>query len=808
MKASSERITSLCSSLGLNTPNGYVPSDDCQINLDELAFSIWRDDEAQRNVSAQCYQLGVFKKDFIPLLLTDGPLSYYALKALTAITYPPSANAEEYDKNMNILADYKDKISYYPDVIAKTLEYCANILENPRAESALLNKAELAMTFIRNIAVIPCPPDVHERIFKIFDEQDLFDVIDMLKITRFGERAGKFARIIADILYGCFVPYLPFQKQDVEKPSALASFLENQKSQTRMASSRHGHWDSSVTIKGPGKGYTISLSAALSKKSNIPSGKHLVSRARPVEMKRRIPPFSKTGEQNATKMINSPNFRVVFDLAFPRSFSAYDKTYSVRDQIHLVEMAKFFYDFSLKYEPELKVDSLASSKIIGFFVSMFTFFSDAPTLTIENITSIKAMHILCRTISSLCSFLVLVIEGDNAKLTDRQTAKEVVSRYAADFENFLVSFLCEKNLTKKSINVLKDNIIALEQLYKLYSVAEKEKLVRYKLSRRDEDADPDDPQADRIEEDISAFNSDIIVNKLARRQGVLKPFFIILSSPDDLDEEIVEAMTAMLKRFLSTQQGLAHLYCLPYFYTINKLWEDKTLEKFNSSQFKALDKVLQEIIKKFFESASIDKTMYIQLISGCDVMDLYDVEFLKRMKEKEINSSLGLSQELSQEITDILNEIDDDGKRNENHSSDDDDLKPFDIPQLPSREEFYLKAALRNKHKQPVKRKPRTVKTKHQSDSEKEYDEKEYSAIDKSPPPNENPIASNQNVSDSDSDSDNITLEDIRNEVMKSQNQASSNDIPQKNDVESVSVILSKNDNKSDHDDDMELEDD
>ena len=69
MQATSERITSLCSSLGLNTPNGYIPSDDCQINLDELAFSIWRDDEAQRNVSAQCYQLGVFKKDFIPLLL-------------------------------------------------------------------------------------------------------------------------------------------------------------------------------------------------------------------------------------------------------------------------------------------------------------------------------------------------------------------------------------------------------------------------------------------------------------------------------------------------------------------------------------------------------------------------------------------------------------------------------------------------------------------------------------------------------------------------------------------------------------------
>lgn len=804
MQATSERITSLCSSLGLNTPNGYIPSDDCQINLDELAFSIWRDDEAQRNVSAQCYQLSVFKKDFIPLLLTEGPLSYYALKALTAITYPPSPNAEEYDKHMNILADYKDKISYCPEVIAKVLEYCASIIENPRAEAALLNKAELAMTFIRNIAVIPCQPDVHERIFKIFDEQDLFEVIDLLKITRFGERKVKFAKIIADIFYGCFVPYLPLKKKDSEKPSALTSFLEEQKNQTRASSARHGHWDSFVTVKGKGRGYTVPLSVALSNKSTIPAGKHLVSRARPVEKKLRSPPFSQKAEEEAAKMINSPNFNIVFDLAFPRSFSAYDKSYSVHDQLHLVEMTKFFYDFSMIYGQELKVVPLASSNIISYFISMFTFFTDAPTLTIENITSIQAMNILCRTVSSLCSFLVHVIESDEVKLIDQQSAKDVVSRYAAEFESFLINFLCTKNLSKKSIDVQKDNIIALENLYNLYLVAEKKKLVRYKLSRRDEDANDDDPQADRIEEDISAFNSDFIVNKLSRRQGVLKPFFVILASPDDLDEEIVEAMTAMLKRFASNQQGLAHLFNLPYFYTINRIWNEKILEKSHIACFKELDAVLQDIVKKFFDFALIDKTMYIQLISGCDIMDLYDVEFMRRSKENEIHKSLGISQELSQELDNAIQEINEENRRKENSDSDDLDTKGFDIPQMPTREELYLKTFLQRKQKQQKKRKPRTPKrVLPDSNSDNEYDfEKEKNQLI------EQKETRTKVISDTDSDSENLTLEDLKKHAMNSKSQKNASSQNNNSDDESNfgEVVVPDENVKSDSD--MDLEDD
>ncbi|OHT09654.1 hypothetical protein TRFO_21372 [Tritrichomonas foetus] len=653
MKASSERITSLCTSLGRQTAEGYIPADDCEINLDELAFSIWRDDEAQRNVSTQAYQLGVFKRDLIPILLLDGKLSYNALKALTAITYPPSSNVEELEKQMNILVDYKIECSFHPEIIAKVLEYCSPIIDNPRAESTVLNNAELALTFIRNIAVIPCQPDVHERIFNIFNDFLLFDVIDMLKIIRFGDRSEKFARIIAGIFYGCFVPYLPLRRfEKTGSSSILSSFLEDQKAQQVRSSSRHGHWGGSVTIKGKGKGYTVPLSVALNNKSPLPAGKHLTTRSRPVEKVQATPNFSKIAEQAAAKMISSQVFPLVFELAFPRTFSAYEKSYSVREQLHLVDMTKFFYDFTLKYGPEIKVNPLAHSKILDYFQSMFMFWMEAPTLSIEGVNSLQAMHSLCKLLSSLCAFLIYVIQSDNSKLTDKQVACQAVSKHAAEIENFLVTLLCQKNLTKKPISMLKDNIIALEQLYKVYQVAEQNKLVRYKLSRRDEDADPDDPDGDRIEENISAFNSDQIVGKLARRIGVLKPFFIVLSNYDSLDDEIVEAMTKMLKRFSMKPMGLAHLFSLPYFYVIFKLWEDKKLERSKSEYFKELDLVLQDIIRKFFFSALNDKTMFIQLITGLDQNDLYDAEMARRRKESQINSQLGLSQE----VVDILNE--------------------------------------------------------------------------------------------------------------------------------------------------------
>ena len=651
MKASSERITSLCTSLGRHSQNKYIPSDDCQINLDELAFSIWRDDEAERNVSTQAYQLGVLKRDLIPILMLDGPLSYVALKALTAITYPPSPNADEYDKQMEILTEYKTECSFHPEVFAKVLEFCSSIIENPRAESELLNRAELAMTFIRNIAIIPSPPDVHERVFKIFDDSLLFDVIDMLKIVRFGDRAQKFARILAGIFYGCFAPYLPLKRKDKDKSSSvLAAFLEEQKNQTK--SSRHGHWGGSVTIKGKGRGYTIPISVALSSKNNLPAGKHLVSRRRPVDKEYEPPPFSKVAEQAAAKIISSSNFPIVFEKAFPRTFSAYERAYTVREQMNLVEMTKFFYDFTLNYGAEPKVNPLISPYVLTFFQSMLLFWMEAPTLTIEKYTSVTAMHIICKMISSLCSFLIRVIQSDTVRITDRQTACGVVSRYAADLENFLITLLSQKNLSKKTITMLKDNIIALEELYKLYEIAERNKLVRIKQSRRDEDADPDDQANDRIEEDISNFNSDVIVSRLSRRANVLKPFFIILSNYENLDDEIADAMTKMLRRFTKKNNGLAHLFNLPYFYVIFKLWEDKKLERSRSEKIKELDAVLQEIVKKFFEGAIEDKTMFIQLISGFDVNDIVDGEAEKKRKEDELNRKLGFTQE----ILDILND--------------------------------------------------------------------------------------------------------------------------------------------------------
>ena len=123
-----------------------------------------------RNVCTQAYELCVFKRDLIPVMQVGDPLSYVALKALTAITYPPGPTVEDYAKHINILASYKLEASLHPELFAKVMEYMASVIDAPIADDETLNRAEMAVTFIRNIVVIPSAPDIHERLFKILDE--------------------------------------------------------------------------------------------------------------------------------------------------------------------------------------------------------------------------------------------------------------------------------------------------------------------------------------------------------------------------------------------------------------------------------------------------------------------------------------------------------------------------------------------------------------------------------------------------------------------------------------------------------------
>jgi hypothetical protein len=146
---------------------------------------------------------------------------------------------------------------------------------------------------------------------------------------------------------------------------------------------------------------------------------------------------------------------------------------------------------------------------------------------------------------------------------------DVVSRSAAEWENILVSFLAQKNLTKKPLTMLRDNIVAIERLYRLYGVAQRQSLIRVRPTHRDEDANADaDGGGPRIAEKLDRFSADIIVSRLTRRSDILTPFFILLDHLDQVDEDGITAITRMLGRFISDAKGLSRLWRLPFFYVI------------------------------------------------------------------------------------------------------------------------------------------------------------------------------------------------------------------------------------------------
>jgi len=677
MNTPSERITSLCSTLGQKKGNDYMPSDDCQINLDELAYSIWRDDEAQRNVSVHIYDLGVFEKDFIPILLLEEPLSYIALKAMTACTFPFSPNVQDPSKHMSILQRYKQIVAYRPEVFARVLEYCASIIENPRAEQLILNKAELAITFIRNIVVIPSVSDVHQSIFRILDESLLFDVIVSLKLSRFGAREAKFSRLLAGILYGALCPFMPLSVE-INEPSKssnsfLGSFLADQKKQQKV-SSRHSHWNTAITVKSKNHtGFTFNgpINSSIILQPPSPNTFHIRSKARPIDTKPDKALFTQNAESIVSKIMESKNFFLVFRSALPRSFSAYDKSLSIKEQLQMVEMTTFFYEFCLKRGGKPKAYPIASPDLIKYFLSMTMFWLEAKLPNVDGVSLETAIQTLCSYFSSLCSYLVLLIQTSTDD-DDIRCACEAVSDFSSDIENILITILCQKTKSKTPLSMLKNSIVALERLYRMYSIAQDRRLVKKKVSRVEDEATATSAAYETNVETFSLFSSDMIISRLSRRQDVLIPFFTLLRNYETLGYEEIRALTLMFRRFCNHPNGLAHLFNLPYIYTIHHLLRDNKFTKSDDESNRELIIVLREIVSKFFFNVKKEHSILISVLAGVEPHELYNEEAIKRAEKKKFLNELGLSNDvvnlLETESHDTMNEIE--NKENEKDIND------------------------------------------------------------------------------------------------------------------------------------------
>ena len=650
MQVASERITSLCTSLGIKKGDKYIPSDDCQINLDELTFSIWRDDESLRNISIHVHDLGIFERDLIPILMLEEPLSYIALKALTACTFPFSSNVQNPQIHLKILQDYKMICCSHPEIFAKVLEYTASIIENPRAEQSSLNKAELSMTFIRNISIIPSNSDIHERIFEILDESLLFDVISSLKLSRFGQREASFSRILSGIFYGCFTPFLPLKIPQKKTESLLGSFILDQK-QYQKSSSRHSHWNSALTIKSKSNsGFTYNGSINQSIINNnlpLPNAFHLRSKARPIDNKENNLFFSNKAEIAVAKIMDSRNFSLVFRSSIPRTFSAYDKSLTIVEQLHFADMTRFFYEFCLKKGGESLTYPLASPELIVYFLSMAQFWVDSKLHNLDGISIENALFSLCSYFSSLCSYLTHLIKN-SIKEEEIKNASESVTNFSSEIENILILFLCKKTKSNTSLSMLKTNVIALERLYHLYSAAEEKKLFRKKSIRIEEDSTSNLSTQDNNFDTYSLFSSEMIISRLIHKQDVLIPFFILLKNYEMLNNEEINALTTMLRRFTDNRIGLAHLFKLPFIYTIYHLWNDKKFLLSKNSTLITLNTVLEDIIHKLFYNVSKDSSILISLLYGVESQEIFDEKF----EQTKIYKSIGISDD----VIDLLQE--------------------------------------------------------------------------------------------------------------------------------------------------------
>ena len=682
MKASEERISELCSSLGRMVDGRYQEMDDCQINFDELALSIWKEDESLKNLSLLVYNLNAFEEHFIHLIFSENPeIAFISLKALAACTYPYSSNVQNPQKMLEIYQHYKYVLVTHKPVLFQALTYLLNIVENPRSQTADFQRAEVCFTFIRNIAIIQSPPDINEALFDILEDGGLFDIIAALQMKAFASRIPKFAPIIAGILYGLFSPFLPLQRREIEdenqeylinpnqreeeqtettqpvvseppkkkKDPILDSILSDLKQQRNTGSSRHGHWGTTLSIRNSktkeGFTYTGPITPELLQAAPMPKA-IIKSRARPRKFEPRPQGlyFSRKAEQAAAKLLWTQSFNCVFTRVLPRSFSAYDKTTTATQQLQMCDLTRFFIEFILKYGGETRAFPLATEHMIKYFLSMANWYIEQRIPDLEGIPMVVALHRICLLFSSYSEYYTHIIKYSKES-EDIALAKDAVSEHAKDIENYMVTLLCNKLKTKATMNMIQDTIVALEKLYKLYAVAEDEKISRRRTTQEDVTTEPELDIFSDIFATYEDINAEMIIERLVKRSNVLIPFFQCIKIYDKLNSEELNAITTMLTRFIKYRMGLAHIFKLPYFIIIDHLLnEDKRFMTSEEPQIVQLREILEQIIDKFFYNIQRDSNLYISLLVGPEDDELYDERRAQKLAQQELYEKMGLSQ--------------------------------------------------------------------------------------------------------------------------------------------------------------------
>lgn len=654
-----ERITALCSSLGQMTQRGYIPSDDCKINVDELAYSIWNEDSTLKNVSALVYQLGVFEKDFVPLFLYIDEMSFVALKALTASTFPVKSDNENLAYFNEILHHYKTILVKNKDIFIKVLSFTADVIQNPSTDQEKLNQAELALTFIRNVTVIPSNMNEHRLFIDILYDASLFEVVEELKLKRFGNREIKFSIILSGIFSGLFAPFLPlldrlaFSDFDTES-SFSPSLINHATNRKKNVSTRHGHWAGSVTVRNKAASYVYTgpITSEMLQINPLPS--NLIrpkTRPRRIGCMKHSNELSPREQEAASKVFKSKSFLIIYNSLIPSSFSIYERNLSVTDQIRVLDLTTFFLEFSVKYGLELTISSFNDSRMVKYFLTMATFWKENRLPQIEGFTAELCYNKLCNLFSAISTYFCHIIQqGEDKEIVN--SAKSIIYENSKGIEDFLILILAEKTKSQTPISMIQDAIISLENFYRLYEISEKHSINQRKITRRNrEDSSIEYEQQIESFKKVNALN---IVNRLTYRKSVLIPYFLCLSNYSELRDSALQSIYLMLERFLKSDVGIASLLKLTYLNIISKLLLD---EFFKKNEYARIRDTLQEIVHKLIYNIKKDRTILLCLLVGPEQYDLHNEDDDKAAEDKIISESLGITKEVSDILSKPLNII-------------------------------------------------------------------------------------------------------------------------------------------------------
>jgi hypothetical protein len=419
-----------------------------------------------------------------------------------------------------------------PRVFATAMESLSPVLEAGTLTTESVNRAEMALTFIRNILIIDSDNATNMRVLEQLRGALFFELLASIQLTSLGNRARAFASAVVGVFSGCFGRFRSGATPASTGPDSRSTkWREMLQPHVDLTSARHGHWGGSFTQvrveRHAGDGGKMKIKERLVTQGSLtPHVAPARSKARP-----RIPdpprgPFVPEWlHEIAVEICKTRLFIQAYEFSWPKDYNGQARSRRESEELRLADGISFFLELMVDAQlPEAGVRPLATERVVEYFTHVAEFWLSKTADRRDGVTRLQAQTRLIRLYTAFVDFLSLLVLREDMQ---NDPASVVVQNWSAQLQVGVLGMLSAGGIGRKPIRFLADAIKAIDSFVPLYQLGMAHELIQFEAKKVKSKA-IDDEAYEEPERLANPFHPDMVTAGVLSNRKNFPVFWALL----------------------------------------------------------------------------------------------------------------------------------------------------------------------------------------------------------------------------------------------------------------------------------------